>query len=325
MYRSPSSRTRWQVRRHVASAALAMAAALGLGACATATLATATASARNEAVALLPPLNAGEAGWCLLTVREGVESEGCGATRAGFPIIAERLHGGGSPSEVGGIALTTSDVAAVSIDGGHPLPTRPESLLPNGMRAVVWRMPGANANGSQFPPRITPVSAKGATLRQETHGMSVTPGRGGLLIELPTRSISDGGEPERGPCSIEVRSLGGLTTLGGRVISTLKGYPGLVSRAFMVCTTSEYQLHNWPIIASILVEAAHPGANPPALPIMKPVSGHAGTFESLGSEGPVVARPVAGGWLIVWKGKGQAQRLALLDHLRATVDATRVG
>jgi hypothetical protein len=276
-------------------------------------------SARGETVLLFPPLYAGQVGWCLQTRRRALEAGGCGITRAGFPIIAESLHGTSTPQEITGVDLTASTVAAVSVGGSAPLPTRSESVLPDGLRVVVWGMPGETTHSKRYPPRITPLDARGSAVSQTVSPASAA---GGFLpVELSTRNLVDPAQPPAGPCAIKTSALRGLMVKSGSVINQLNAYTGLVAEAFIVCASSEYLLENWPISASVVVDAAHPGTTPPPLPMMKPVPRHPQTVQALSAEGWVVARRLRGGWLIVSGGKNESQQLALLEHARAAVAA----
>lgn len=90
------------------------------------------------------------------------------------------------------------------------------------------------------------------------------------------------------------------------------------------CVSASYELAGWPLRATVLLSASHPGARPPSLMAMKPLPGHPGVFsvpevgESVGSETEQYARRVPGAWLVVSRAK-PAQRLALLERLRAVV------
>jgi hypothetical protein len=274
------------------------------------------AVARNETVVLLPALSAGEAGWCLLTLRVAAEGGGCPATGAGSPIVAETWHSG---AETVGLDLTSGEVAAVSFDGGAPLPTRAERVLPDHLRAVAWAMPGETPESAGFPPPDpTPLDKQGHALQQTSYGVSRSIGGRGLLFEVPNNKIGDAADPPPGPCVIKATHLSRLVVQGAYAISTVKAYSGLIGEAFLACIHTKYALAGWPMGASVLIDAARPGLAPPRLPLMKAVPGRADVFEEPGQLGSQVARRVQGGWLVVWGGKTQAQRLTLLAHLRAT-------
>jgi hypothetical protein len=264
----------------------------------------------EESVVLVPGLSAGEAGWCLLTLRVASEAGGCGATRRGFPVIAERSYGGSTPPEAGGIVLTTSSVAAVSVNGSAPLKTRTDALLPRGLRAVVWEITGKGANSHRVP-HIVPL---------DWHGETMGSSRDGPIFhaELPSTNIA-AGVSVTGPCTITAGALAGLKNEGESIVTFLHGIPGLLGEAFLACAKAEYQLSGWPINASVLVDARNPGVAPPRLPGMKAVRGRNGVSAAPGTEGPQVAHRIQGGWLVVSGGRSQAQRLVLLEHLRAKV------
>jgi hypothetical protein len=301
----------WQrhERRCVLTVLIAIA-PLSAAACASTTTTTSAVIVRNESILLLPSLSAGEVGWCVLTREVALERGGCGATRARFPIIAQKLHASSQPREVGGLALTASYVAAVSIDGSSPLVTHAESVLPDGLRAVIWKIPGESEYGPKFPPTIVPLDSHGSPISQpERRDLP-------LIMEAPSISLQDPTNPPDGACALRTRGLPGLVAKAGRVVTELRAYNGLIGNAFMACAQTEYLLNNWPISASVLIDAKRPGRTPAPLPVMKPVPGRVGTFEAPGEEGPQVARRLPGAWLIVSRGKGLSQRLELLDHLR---------
>lgn len=75
------------------------------------------------------------------------------------------------------------------------------------------------------------------------------------------------------------------------------------------------QGHCRPLDAEILLDAAHPGARPAAIPDWKPVPGAPRFF----SEGGLTARRSGNARLIARQGSGLAQRMLLLPHLTATV------
>jgi hypothetical protein len=163
--------------------------------------------------------------------------------------------------------------------------------------------------------RFTPMGANGSTPVQAPR-----PGPR-LAMYVVTKGLRDPAHPSTGVCGIRTTPLSGLKATGGSVILEQHAYPGLIGQAFVACASTGYLLNNWPILASLLIDAAQPGATPGPLPAMKPISGHAGTFEAPGEEGQQVARRVPGAWLVVSKGQGPQQRLALLEHLRATGQA----
>jgi hypothetical protein len=305
--RGMTHRRHWRVR-----VLLGLAAAVALAATACAAGGSLTAVAQHEVILLVPPVQAGGAGWCLVTLSDAEQHGGCAGVRARYPIIAQTLHTNSSPAEAGGDLLTEPQVAAVSVGGSAPLATQAESVLPSGLRVLKWRIADERPTSPGFPPTITPLAADGTAIPQ-----SARRGRP-LIVFLPTENLSGALTPRHGACAIEATRLPALSVKGSSVIRKVTAYQGLIGDAFMECASTEYVVRQSPILASVLIDAAHPGAEPSALPAMRPLAGHAGIFEAPGQEGPQVARRIRGGWLIVSKGAGDSQRLLLLDNLRAT-------
>lgn len=307
---------RWDL---ITISALVLALAACTVGCGTAASDPPTAVTRNETVVLLPALSAGDAGWCLLALPSAEEGEdGCPTTRTGYPIIAETWDTSASAPETRGLDVVSSDVAAVSFNGGAPLPTKAESVLPDHLRAVAWAIRGQTPAMAGSPFRPTPLDRHERALRQTLYPPSSAIGGHGLRFEVPSHKVEDPVDPSSGPCVIRATRLPALVAKNARVVSTVRAYEGLLGEAFLACAMTEYTLARWPMGASVLVDVAHPGTAPPSLPLMKPVPGHIGVFEEPGQLGSQVSRRIPGGWLVVWGGRTQVQRLTLLDHLRAS-------
>lgn len=268
-------------------------------------------------VQLLPGLAPGDSGWCLVTAREAAAGEGCGWTRAGDPIVAQRLDAGAPPPETTGIDLTRADVAALSVEGTR-IPTRDEPGLPQGFRAVMWRLPGVDPQTAPVPPRVAPLNKRGVLLRQSLRtsaaGLPVQP----LLVQYPTRPIGLRATARQTPCAISAAAESGLDTRGGAVVTTLAARPTSVGEGFTACVAMEYSLDGWPMSATMLVSAAAPWGSAPPLPGMRALNPSAGIFTAPGPEGPELVRRFGGAWIVVTKGRDQQQRVALLRDLRPT-------
>lgn len=271
--------------------------------------------ARNDTAVLLPSLSAGTAGWCLLALSE-VDLGGCPTTRTGTPIIAETWQRSGS--ETMGVDVTSGEVTAVSFNGGTPIATRAEAGLPDGMRGVVWVIHGETRETPGFPPRPTPLDKHGHVLHQTSYSLSRSVGGRGLLVEVPSGNAEGPGDSSLAPCAIRAAHMKGLVVEGARVVKAVRVFHQLLGEAFLACANTEYTLARWPMGASVLIDAAHPGATPPALPLVKPVARHPGVFEEPGQLGRQVSRRIPGGWLVAWGGKTQAARLQLLADIHAT-------
>ncbi len=137
--------------------------------------------APNSHVLLVPELQGATAGWCMATATETATegSSGCGAPRTSTgPIFAE---GGcqGNDTRLDTFVLTTSEVAAVSVAGGPPIPTHANSTLPDGLRAAAVEV--LRNKGKPWPcPRVTPLAANGRPIRKRGK-----PGRPLLVTHCP--------------------------------------------------------------------------------------------------------------------------------------------
>jgi hypothetical protein len=266
----------------------------------------------NENLLLVPPEEAGEAGWCLNTGSRHVS--GCGLyTRARPPIVAETWSSGGEgPTElVRGDALVTGEVAYVVLKGER-IPTRPKPILPDGLRQLIveFRAKGPG-NGEPFP-RLRPLNALGQTLR-ERRGQP-------LHVRVEPIRFSNASHPPTGACSVEAQPFRGLVVGGGSVVASVRPYRGLIGQAFQVCADSSYVIDGSHLLVTVLLSAAHPGSTPAPLPAAVPVPGHPGIFSEPDVEnGETLARRVAGAWIDVSEGENKQQRLTLLEHVKARV------
>lgn len=292
---------------------IVVACALSIGGCsATAIVTRQAVSVRSEDVLLLPPEQAGGAGWCMKT---GATITGCAAyTRARLPIMAESWsgEGEGSSKRIRGYALTSSAVTHVVLKG-QTIPTRAETMLPDGLRAVSITFRGKGpSNGEPFP-RLRPLDAQG-------HVMPTRRGERLITWTEPIR-FSNVSHQTVGACHIAAKPIEGLVVGGGSVVSRVRSYPNLLGQALQACADSSYAIKGRHLLATVLLSAAHPGSTPASLPATLPLPGHPGVFYEPEIEGgETLARRIAGAWLVVSKGENQQQRLMLLKHLHVTVD-----
>jgi hypothetical protein len=279
------------------------------------------ASQQHYEVFLAPPVQGGSVGWCVVNTVATRMSGNLVATGGGFgcpivltpgrPILDESWSGSSPPPVLRGLVLTRSEVAAVSVNGGTPIPTRTEPGLPYGLRAVLLEMNGTTLMGR--PPELTPLSMSGQALTQPPMRPMPT------AYGLETSGWKRPGHPKLGACKISATHVPGLTARWGRVVRHVRAISDLIGRPFLSCADTEYFFQNWPLDAGIVLDATHPGVPPAPLPLMKPAAGHPGYYQAPGGNGNVLARRIHGAWLLVEGGSGLQQRFVVLSHLRATI------
>jgi hypothetical protein len=293
-------------------------------------------SAPDSHVMLVPGLQGGTAGWCLATgyrtMTEG--SGGCGelTTTSTGPIFAEK---GCDESETGIhlYALTTGEVAAVSVDGGAPVRTVTNATFPDGLRAVAVEVVRHNGQPSVEElhncPRLTPLNAKLTPIRsagEHTERLAFAarlPGTRKWDRGVPGQNPEWDARPEaHGACGLRATQLPRETSARwGSVATVIRPEKGLVGQALESCVDITYfYLGEHALTAAVLLNASHPGATPPPLPGMKPLAGHPGIFEAPDSQ-EMAARRIPGAWLVVEENDDIGLRVPveLLEHLRATV------
>jgi hypothetical protein len=259
---------------------------------------------RSDTVYLLTPVSAGEGGWCISLARDRCAPA---VTRDGL-IIGESWHGFGPPARSVGVAVTKSTVRYVRVDDGAPVATRSEAALPDGLRAAVVELRGANGARPTAFPRFTALSDAGRQISQTQPLM-------GLPFRLPVRVWRPPARAPRGPCEIGVRPGSGATVREGVIVPHVTGHAGLAGRPLLSCLGIAYNFGGDLVVASVLVDASQPGATPSAIPGMTPVRGRAGVFQAPSAQGEMVAQRILSGWLVVTRGTGPAQRLAFLSEL----------
>jgi hypothetical protein len=241
--------------------------------------------------------------------------------------VAEFWVDEGDKNYAEGFALTTSAVATVAVHGSKPVATHPEPGLPQGLRAVTVTAHGEWApdvkTPSLFgqPPHLAPARLPRFT-SLDRHGKPLIQDNGeGPLVEheLAGKNWSSPTPEPAGPCELRAAKLRGLVTNAGFVVAHLEPVEGLFGQPFLACASTSYSFKGWPIVASVLLDARRPGARPGVLPRMRAVTGAKDVYDALGSNGPMVARRIAGAWLVVGGGEGETQRQALLEDLRGTV------
>jgi hypothetical protein len=263
-----------------------------------------------------PSLEGGSYGWC---IRE--DSGGSCATLPTDTVVT-RLAGKravsigtlagntGNGHEERITALLSSSVHAV-LANGRATTVVTHAELPYGLRLAEIDVVRASY-GSATPP----------LLAVDTHGKPL-----GYLNEESTGGSRESRwwqKPARGapgPCQIRARGLRALEPEWGHVAAAIHPYPTkIIGRAFFSCADTEYYLHNWPLVAAILLDAQHPGSSPAAIPGMKQVTGASGLFDAPGDwHGDITAMRHANAWLVVAGGSGLSQRIDVLPHVTASI------
>jgi hypothetical protein len=264
----------------------------------------------------------------------------CGEATDHMPILAEssgesRIKNGGGirTGTIEGMVVATRNVAAVAAEkysfisrhhsprvrrerwlaaGTFPLHNEPG--LPDGLRtavvAIKYKEPAGGPHGLV---RFLPLNANGKQIPEAKANVS-------LSTMLPVRSVSDAAHPSSGACRIDIEPMNGVLAFGADVIERVTPEPGFVGHAFIACAGTIYKIAGWRVEATVLIDAAHPGARPANLPLMKSLPGHSGVVEAWPeTNGPVLARRIKGGWLVVDEGRDLVERLAVLDHLNASI------
>jgi hypothetical protein len=214
--------------------------------------------------------------------------------------------------------LTASQVAAVSVDGGPPIPTRAEVGVPYGWRVLIYEIPGLARDelyGShRHSVKLTLFDASGQTIVP-----SMAPEARPAGPDLTAEAWTGPAHPALGICQITTDHLPGLTAEFGTVLSRFRSPTGLASGSFQSCASTEYVLHGQILEAAVLLDGERPGSTPAAIPGIAPLPGHAGVVQSRVAAQEFVARRVRGAWLLVEGGSDLQQRLAVLAHLHAAV------
>jgi hypothetical protein len=221
------------------------------------------------------------------------------------------------------VVLSTPQVAAVLVGGRRRVATVELPGLPYGLRAARL----------VIPLRVRKSATGRVTFRMEPEPSLAALDASGRLIRSPAAQ-PQGQEPavsEHGPCTLTASGIPGIAAQWSHVASAITPYPGrIVGRAFFSCIDTEYYLHNWPLDAAILLDAAHPGRRPAAIPGLSVVIGEPGFLNGPGDfKGEITATRLGDArfgnaglgdaWLVVAGGSGLSQRIDVLRHLKATI------
>jgi hypothetical protein len=302
-------------------------------------------------IRLSPALEGGAYGWCLAVYG--------GSSCPTLPTATSPMSGvvGVEPSSHEEVitALLAPGVAGVLVNGLRvPATTLPAQLpyhlrvaritIPTTAKPALRRQTAPGPGNTTAGGATTSASPGGTTAPRPPVGGTASPGQPGpttpalLAIDahgnvlpqtpVPTNQAIAGNilwweqphTPPRSPCQIHAQGIPGLSPQWGHLAVQIKPYPGkIVGRAFFSCIDTEYYLQNWPMDAAILLDAAHPGSTPAAIPNLKPMPQAPRFFNGPSARGELTATRTGNAWLVVEGGSGPTQRLLLLRHLTATV------
>jgi hypothetical protein len=241
--------------------------------------------------------------------------------------MQETLGSSSGPSPAGllGFVLTSGSVAAVSVDGGAPIPTIPAVWLPYELRSALYEIPGLKPSelraSSEHRVRVvlTALNANDQPIHEVISARKPLPNPA-----LETRSWEAPAPPARGVCQIAADRFPGLTAESGGVVSVLRPLMGALAQPYLTCVNTKYTYRfsstdKSSLDSFMVLDAEHPRAEPEAMPAMVPVAGHPGVFQSRVTSRELVGRRVPGAWLLVEEGRDLQQRLTLLANLRGSV------
>ncbi len=274
-----------------------------------------SAGTQDYSLQLVVPVQGGLVGWCMIYQTPNRSGGKCPVVPSrDRPIVAESWASVSHPDVSEAVVLTTSAVDAVSVPGGSsPFLTHTEAGLPYGLRAAFVEVPGGSA--AERRPRLTPLSAAG----QPIAGLPATTTPAGYYLQ--SGAWRRPGHAPHGACAISATPLPGLVAESGRVVMRLVPFTGLIGRPFLPCADTQFVLNGSPLDAGVVLDATHPGTAPAALPGMKALPGRSGVFQAPGWDGRLLGRRTHSAWVVVEGGSSVQQRLTVLEHLHATVQA----
>ena len=276
-------------------------------------LSGAVRSHEQYTIAIAPWLDAGVAGWCVAdryfdsshSFLEG--NANCSTTaRFGAPLVVTSY--GGPVAMV----ITAAGVAAVKVSHGPTILTRPDSHLPFGFRAAVFRwrrsytvngglpsLTALDARGRRIPGGVSPRSSL-PTLVWARAGERAEVS--GALPSFPHHGAPASHAAPRSGCVTAPAAGSGLVALGGVDVIEIVAATSIHGGAFLDCSDTLYRGERTVAMVSVLLDARNPGARPAALPDSRPVRGAAGFFTvatpMLASTRTATARRVGDAWLV---------------------------
>jgi hypothetical protein len=306
-------------------------------------------------ITVFPDLPAGGAGWAtgFAFSRNGHLASG-GQAGGLYPTARDPIFGGAgvgyisvAPQTSASVAfsLTGPEVAAIRFDG-RTIRTFTSSQLPTADRVAVFFLPdGAPApvvagferidgGTTRVPagPGLSSRRIRAAALVPLDAAGQVIPVRPSNQDEFPSTAFWQAPSavtptireppyhgpthPGPGACELGQSGLPGLTPEWGHTLARITPITGAQGELLLSCIDTHYYLHGWPLTASVLLNAQHPGAAPGPLPGAMQVVGATGIVDYPGAG--LSGRRIGNAWLVVSGGSGTAQRLRVLSALQIT-------
>lgn len=262
-------------------------------------------------VTLLPPTEGGWVGWCVKVHGSAHDGTRCPIAPRSNEIAYEQWEA--APGGTQGLALASAGVEAVAVDEGGAAPLVSVAGFAGVLGAAVVEI------ADPFPWTWSD------EFEAVSHGLRNSGERGfSAPTFTPTASLPAAywiapQAPPSGACELTVVALTGARARWGHVATSVTATPGIAAGGFASCVDTELSYGHSSLDAAVLLDAADPGATPPVLPNASAVHGQHGLYSAPGYSGEILARRIAGAWLLVEGGRGLRQRETVLAHLRASV------
>jgi hypothetical protein len=264
-------------------------------------------------VSLVPGLQAGWSGWCLITSGSLHMHARCPIDPGiDHPLSYEawEADGGGTA----GVALVESPLSTLAVDEGDlAFPAAPVAGSSSQLGVVAVQL--SSAFPGYWSDEFEEVSdgIRNSGLR----GLSAPPTA--PSDALPANAWTSDEPVPNGPCALSARRMRGLTVLGGHVLDAASSVKGVIDVGLLSCVDLEVKLDGAPMRAALLLDASRPGRPPVVLPQADTLRRHPALRSAPGVEGPLLARRVDGvAWLAV-EGGDLSQRERLLADLRTQI------
>jgi hypothetical protein len=260
-------------------------------------------------ISVFPTLTIGQAGWCLTDARMADgrpygTGSACGpAAPASHPLIAgltSSIDDSGSDAQVTA-SIVDARIAGLRLHDGTVVTSRADPSLPDGWRSLVVVQDHARRSRYLGPDgRAARAYYEAPRMRRPT--------------VLPFRTTKPGAAGR--VCRLRTADPGVARITSARELVAVPGpTPGYNGRPFLSCATARLTHRGRPYVAAVLVDATDPSSRAARLPGARPRDGSRASVAGDAIRGPIDARRVGHGWLLV-QGPDAAVRRSILDALR---------